>query len=1847
MTLNNRFAIDFEERPRPKLWLLKPDFTRIDRLVGVTKLNSTIKHTNLNSINFQISPEIFDELSHQQKRNPVYDKIKNKFIIKYEYNNFVDYFIIEEIKKSSTETDTLLIAADSLANELSKKNVSEMEMKGASLESIITSLLSSYAPLWTLDRISPKLTEIKREIVGTQTTVMAVIEEANKLFDAVPYFDNINRKISFKHKDEIGINRGLKIKENSYLKSFEDSLVSRDVVTRLIPIGNAGLTINSVNPAGTDYIEDFSYFMKPFKRDADRNVIEHSDYMSDELCHALLDYQEFYNSKKDDSELLNTKYSELLTEYGNEDFKLTQLKAVLQRIQDRVELLKPKQEYIDYGTVSVPLNMGMAKSSYYIVLIKNEGTLANVVVGGQAFQIKPGSWAYVKIDTEDFVDALKKDEKAIVPFIFTAATPKFRVISTRSSLNDYEEEDTKKIEEKYNLPKYTELVAYQETIVLNIQKRLKQLENERQALRSTMNPQKFLPEHLYKERELYIYDAFWQEENHTEAKALLEDAIKQLGKQNNLNRSVTINIINFIQSLEDKHNWGKLNAGDMIVFSNDRFKEKLKAYITDIGINHDENNIQLTISDAIDYKDDTTIISEKLASATSTASQVGFHKSQIKEQEGKLTKMGELIQAEWDANKKKIMAGNETVEIGQGGVKVISNIHPEEYIVMLGGIVAMTKDGGESFKTGITPDGINAEMLIGKFVVGENLWFENESGTIKFDKDGLNISVDKFNLTSGSRNYFDVLKEEINETIEQKAVRITKEYQKEIDKAKEEAVDVQEVVETTTKTIQEAFADGVLTEIEKKSIRDSLATLEKENSEYIQQIELAKNHPFILQDDILLINTAEQNYENIYNTLVEEINLAIADDLATLEESKRVNDYIVSFRESIQSIMALVQQILERTRQNQIEAKFDEAMSFNIQLEEDLRDEMSDLSNALGDVEKNVKNAIGDGVVTATEIEAIKTALLILSSEEEDVQNRFDSLYNNPNLEDTDKTILKSFFDAFHNSFVDYENYVNEMISDGIANDTERQNYQTKFDNLSVTKANFSTAYGEALLKVADTYSKDAIGQANSYTDSLRTDYVNDIKDINDNIKELQDDFLFFSNDGKISDYEKSRLKVQLDMLDRESMDLEENYQSVSANSKIGMLANSNLSAARSDYIIKHDNLKNVINSVITDGLVTPEEITEANNALAEYNAALSNYSTNIQEAIDSIARGYATAAENGAKEYTSTEIEKTDEKIRLKASKSGVSDIVSTIDLLADGITLTSDNDGDKSILSVNPMEIQLKAERISLGNDDVSDVVITNGVAVIKNLVADKIQGGTLTLGGVFFLEDRSQPPVIVTEDDGTSVPTYPIIEQKFEDASFVRYDNMGNPTFSVNEEGVTIKDLTVTNLKVENTSLNSAMVSKSTEDKVFYVHPYPSDNMYEETIIANADEMAMSEEVEPIYELKYDGSAPDRPLPCSKIPDVIPDILYHTYTFIVSNLYSTQDYSQFSSELISINGVTGHGKVIINLNKKYVAWSVSFNKCTIECYINNGTMFFDQDSSEVTFAIRNNMSTYLAIEGLTFQCFRIPAATDNLLAIQCHYQGYTFIENCNFYHFRDGVYATQSHTVLARNNGGAVNRYAIYANFVAQVNLMGTSVSSLVSGKSIFNNNGATVNKIGTVTFPEEPTSGDNSKTGTAPTVAPVAKTRTWTTEIANNKYSGYWATNYWKGRPVSGRWSGYGSQSGVWIFPTSMRDTLKGKTIKKITISIGRITGYGYNKSVPFNIRMHKRTTLPTGTTNPDYSSNYKTVSLPYGTRKTFDVTSTFKDSINKGTFAGFGVLSSFDAAHYAVLAAKCSVTVTYV
>src|SRR5690606_11341218 len=135
-----------------------------------------------------------------------------------------------------------------------------------------------------------------------------------------------------KSDSDLWTDKGLVIEYGKYLRSINEEPDFDNIVTRLYVYGRNGLSINRLNPTGTDYIESFDYYMYPFKRYKNKNVIQSSYYMSDDLCNAILDYNDFLEYKRG-------QFADLLDQLENLQVMLTQKENELDVLNNQMQLI--------------------------------------------------------------------------------------------------------------------------------------------------------------------------------------------------------------------------------------------------------------------------------------------------------------------------------------------------------------------------------------------------------------------------------------------------------------------------------------------------------------------------------------------------------------------------------------------------------------------------------------------------------------------------------------------------------------------------------------------------------------------------------------------------------------------------------------------------------------------------------------------------------------------------------------------------------------------------------------------------------------------------------------------------------------------------------------------------------------------------------------------------------------------------------------------------------------------------------------------------------------------------------------------------------------------------------------------------------------------------------------------------------------------------------------------------------------------------------------------------------------------------------------------------------------------
>ena len=88
---------------------------------------------------------------------------------------------------------------------------------------------------------------------------------------------------------------------------------------------------------------------------------------------------------------------------------------------------------------------------------------------------------------------------------------------------------------------------------------------------------------------------------------------------------------------------------------------------------------------------------------------------------------------------------------------------------------------------------------------------------------------------------------------------------------------------------------------------------------------------------------------------------------------------------------------------------------------------------------------------------------------------------------------------------------------------------------------------------------------------------------------------------------------------------------------------------------------------------------------------------------------------------------------------------------------------------------------------------------------------------------------------------------------------------------------------------------------------------------------------------------------------------------------------------------------------------------------------------------------------------------------------------------------------------------------------------------------------------------------AKTGKYSPITIVQKTQTWNSNGSDswNEGDGWYSTN---DDVLQGKWSGYGPYRGLWFFGTGVRNTVNGKTIKKIRVYVTRQNKSGTSAGV---------------------------------------------------------------------------------
>ncbi|MBU5293130.1 phage tail protein [Anaerosalibacter bizertensis] len=207
-----------------------------EKIEGLTKYKDLVRERDLKKGEDTLSFSYPKSLS----RN-----IKEECYIETKFN----LYVIKEIDNSNK--DWINVVAKVNTEDLKSRTFPHFEMVNSYLKDTLNLTLAGTG--WTIGYNDI----VKRRTVRVSNkTPLEVIDEIRKVYRAEIFFDAINKKVNVYEK--LGEDKGDFFMEDVNLKSLNISSDSYDYVTRLIPLGKDGLTIEEIN-GGKKYVENYQY----------------------------------------------------------------------------------------------------------------------------------------------------------------------------------------------------------------------------------------------------------------------------------------------------------------------------------------------------------------------------------------------------------------------------------------------------------------------------------------------------------------------------------------------------------------------------------------------------------------------------------------------------------------------------------------------------------------------------------------------------------------------------------------------------------------------------------------------------------------------------------------------------------------------------------------------------------------------------------------------------------------------------------------------------------------------------------------------------------------------------------------------------------------------------------------------------------------------------------------------------------------------------------------------------------------------------------------------------------------------------------------------------------------------------------------------------------------------------------------------------------------------------------------------------------------------------------------------------------------------------------------------------
>lgn len=553
------------------------------------------------------------------------------------------------------------------------------------LETVVETL-----PLWTIEHVDDTVAERWRTFEDVDTSINCLafmLQNMQDAFECIFVFNNITRTISVYDQANYVRQTNIHITKEDLINSLDITENADDLFTAVSVIGDDNVTIAAINPLGTNVIYDFTYYLS---------------WMSDSLSAKVVAWQNAIEAERESYYNLNLGYFNKMTEASN-------LEMEIEKLDTQITMYNRCRNNI------------VAENSTDLVGSYNE---AIAEAGGEQITIQDSIEETLAVIDNLIAEceSNKENNQAILE------TRRAELEAVKAQVDAVREK--LKITSYFTEEEYTELCHY-------------------------------IFEGSYSDDYVVITDIMSYDDKFAQMKILYDRAMSQLQRASQPTQEFSVDVENFI-FIKEFEAWSEqLETGCLINVELD-VNDIAALFLSNMTINYDDHTLKMTFGNRFNKFDPKSLYDDVLGKITKSANTLAYIKEILYPiKSGEFNSMKEALQTSRNLTMGQALAstGEEVVIDGSGytGRKLLeSGVYDPRQVKLTGKNLVFTDDAWESCKVAIgellfgdkeSAYGINAEIIIGDIILGNNLRILDNDGN-----DAFTVMDDKIEAAIGDVN---------------------------------------------------------------------------------------------------------------------------------------------------------------------------------------------------------------------------------------------------------------------------------------------------------------------------------------------------------------------------------------------------------------------------------------------------------------------------------------------------------------------------------------------------------------------------------------------------------------------------------------------------------------------------------------------------------------------------------------------------------------------------------------------------------------------------------------------------------------------------------------------------------------------------------------------------------------------------------------------------------------------------------------------------------------------------------------------------------------------------------------